>query len=115
MAKRHLRISLVVCFLLVAVTSFAKPAPPHNLTAILGEISELEVKFEGDNWSGARETLGEVEEMYSKVYAANKFLLPTDLHEQFTASVKALDRFLEAKDEEKPRVASLHFRSRCLK
>lgn len=101
MVKIFSRMVATVCFLLLAVVSYAKPAPPQNLTAILEEVSELEEKFEGGNWTDARATLGEIQKMYADVYRSFEKQVPADLHKRFIASISALGQFLESEDEEK--------------
>lgn len=101
MVKIFSRMVATVCFLLLAAVSYAKPAPPQNLTAILEEVSELEEKFEGENWTDARATLGEIQKMYADVYRSFEKQVPADLHKRFIASINALDQFLESEDEEK--------------
>lgn len=53
---------LLVVFLSSALVSnaLAKPAPPAELTGLLGEFSELEMKFESKQWADALDTLDEV-------------------------------------------------------
>ncbi|MBE0501779.1 MAG: hypothetical protein IBX47_10080 [Desulfuromonadales bacterium] len=101
MRRLFSRVILAGCFLLLAVASFAKPEPPGNLTKILGEVSEMEAKFERGDWADARETLEEIEAMYSGVYASYKQELPAELHKRFTSSTNALHQFLEAENAEK--------------
>lgn len=101
MVKIFSRMVATVCFLLLAAVSYAKPAPPQNLTAILEEVSELEEKFEGGNWTDARATLSEIQKMYADVYRSFEKQVPADLHKRFIASISALGQFLESEHEEK--------------
>ncbi len=98
--KVLIRSVITVGLLLLATVSFAKPEPPQTLTDILGETSELEEKFEKGNWAGACETLEEIEEMYSEVYAEYKNQVPATLNIKFNSSASSLGQFLEAKNEE---------------
>jgi hypothetical protein len=80
---------------------YAKPAPPEELTEILGELSEVEESFESENWSGARASLEEVVELFDKVNNSHGEFVPVALRNSFLASAKGLDQFLDKQEEER--------------
>ncbi len=92
---------LTLGLLMVAIVSYAKPAPPQELSAILGEISELEERFESHNWDAARDSLHEIVTQFEEVSAGFKDDIPRSLTSRFLATAKGLDQFLEAEHEDK--------------
>lgn len=87
---------------------YAKPAPPEELTEILGELSEVEKGFESGNWSEARASLKEVVELFDKVNDSHGEFVPVDQRNSFLASAKGLDRFLDEQEEERAENSYIH-------
>lgn len=80
-------------------TSWAKPKPPEELTGIFGEISELEGKFESENWKEATEATEEISEEFDKMSAELKAVVGEKMVKGFLTILKSLEKSVSKEDE----------------
>lgn len=105
MCKRGVLSAVIIAIFFCAAFVQAKPEPPPDLLGLLQETLEIEENLESGEWDKAAEAIAEVKAEFDELSEKLENTVESAKIEKTKNSLKALDKFISAKNEDKSMAA----------